>query len=149
MQKSKTSLAVFLFCENKTTSIDWSAVACPTFKLVPFDSSKNAIELRPGYYVFDKTSLSFGFPTFIAWNKLMDVHNSYVENDTINMEIKIEVADPKERDTSILKCDKIETSCTEDCVTNYRFNSDQHQISFGCPITGNLTAKIALVLHYS
>lgn len=116
----ESSLAVYLVYKNKTTSTIWSAVACATFKLMPFDSSENPLECRSGHYVFDQNGLKFGFSKFIGWNELIDMQNSYVKNDAINMDIKIEVADPNEKNKSILKCEKIETCCDEDCVTTYR-----------------------------
>lgn len=118
--KGDTSLAVYLYCENKTTSKNWSAVASAIFKLVPFESNEDPLERHTSHYVFDQNNTNIGYSNFIEWDKLFNVNNFYVQNDTINMHIKIEVADPNERNKSILNCEKIDTCCENDCVTTYR-----------------------------
>ncbi|XP_031635586.1 uncharacterized protein LOC116348660 [Contarinia nasturtii] len=111
--------AVYLCCGNEDASHDWSHTALATVKLLPFEKN---VEPNKGYispYIFGNSHCIFGV-NFIEWERLTNVENGFVRNDTIQMKIKIEVADPNDKDKSILKFDVLDKCCGVGNYTSFR-----------------------------
>ncbi|XP_031632074.1 uncharacterized protein LOC116346271 [Contarinia nasturtii] len=104
-------LAVYLSCENKDASRDWSYTAFATIKVLPFEKNVEPIKGYIPPYIFGKSHRILGMNNFTEWEWLTNVENGFVRNDTIRMKIKIEVTDPNDKDKSILKVDVLDKCC--------------------------------------
>lgn len=113
-------LACYLYCANKNPSEDWSYSASCSFKLLPFDDNRNMIERTIEPYVFDRSGIGFGCLTFIEWNRLLNIENGYIEEDSIKMEFKIEAENPKKVDRSKMIFECVNRSCDGGCLANFR-----------------------------
>ncbi|XP_031635585.1 uncharacterized protein LOC116348659 [Contarinia nasturtii] len=108
-----------LWCTNKNKTRDWSHAAFATVKLLPF---KKNVEPNKGYippYIFGNSNRILGI-NFIEWERLTNVENGFVRNDTIQMKIKIEVADANDKDKSTLKLDVLDNCCGLGSYTSFR-----------------------------
>lgn len=121
----KNSLAVYFCCseidDNDEDSLNRTAPARITIKLIPFDGEKKAFEFDVSPRVFSPSdNFWYGEPEFIQWGDLMRDENKYVRNDTIQLEIRITVEDPNSLNKSILKCESIGKSCGRGSSATYR-----------------------------
>lgn len=105
--ESEALLSVHLHCNIKTQSPNWSYVAIATFKLLPFADNVNAVEYHTSPRVYDLHRFGHGTSKFIRWNKLFDEANSYVKNDTIQLEVKVKAENPNDPHRSRLECEYI------------------------------------------
>lgn len=113
------SLAVFLKCVKDDDLSNWAVPACFTIKLMPFDDETEPFVHHITPCVFNSSCLRYGTPELIQWNELLDDENKYVQNDAIELKIKIVVGDPNYADRSILKFETIDKSC--DCGSHATF----------------------------
>lgn len=90
--ESKQSLSLYLFCAEQDMSL-CSYVASFSAILQSFNPNVAAIEHHYQPCIFDNAGMGYGDP-IIDWNDLFDAEKCYVENDTIILDIKIDVVDP-------------------------------------------------------
>lgn len=112
-------LVARLHCARKGASKQWSHVAVATFKLLPFDSNVTAIEKQTYPWVYDFKGIGYG-ADILRWEEIFDGAKKFVKNDTIKFDIKIEMADPDERNKSELILEEISRSCAVGCKTKLR-----------------------------
>lgn len=112
-------LSIDLYCGISDKSSDWSHVAFATFKLMPISGNVGGIERYLKPYVFDCTEPGFGFPSFIKWIELINNKNNYVKDDTLTLDIKIEVAEPNIENSSKTLFKTNEKCCNEGCLAKY------------------------------
>lgn len=98
---TKQWLAIYLHCLKKDKTADWSYAAVSSFKLKSFRDGK-AVQRHVQPFIFDRSELGFGTGSFIGWNDLINHKNGFVKDDTIKMDITIEVADPSDKTKSEL-----------------------------------------------
>lgn len=70
---------------------NWAAFAECTVKLISSNLNKEAYSQRSMFVFFDKAK-SWGFSSFIEWNKLIDLKNGYVNDDTCIFVITLKMA---------------------------------------------------------
>lgn len=104
-------LGFYLFCKNENESSDWLHTAFVKVTLLPFDKNVNPFEYRNRPNVFSCSENGYGRGKFINWKRLITVRNGFVRDDTIRFEIKIEVADPNDENTSTLNFDVLDKCC--------------------------------------
>lgn len=112
-------LVARLFCAKKDTRPNWKHAATATFKLLSFDVNVNAIERHLIPEVYDSKGTGYG-RWMIQWRDLFNVTKQYVKDDAIKLDIKIEMADPNEKNKSEIALEEIEKSCEEGCLTKFR-----------------------------
>lgn len=105
-------LGVYLRCANRDTSSKWTIVASPTFKLVPFTDSAMPIEVPLMPYVFDSRRMDQGI-RMIRWYNLVDVNSGFMINDSIRLDVQIQMAERNDPSKSKLILEKIDRSCEE------------------------------------
>lgn len=106
------SLAVYLHCKNEGESTNWAYAASALVKLLPFKDNIDPVQCNVGPHIFEKIYCS-GYSILIFWDDLFKDEGAYVENDSIKMNITIEVANPNKGDGSTLEIEKMKRSC--DC----------------------------------
>lgn len=113
-------LGIYLYCSRKINSSKWSRAASATFKLLTFEGNSGTVEklIRPR--VFDYTKTRHGYPNFISWADLFDSERNYVEDDAINLEIKIAADDHQIKDRSTMDFKCIERSCRRACLAKFQ-----------------------------
>lgn len=87
-KNKEAALSIYLRCENKDNSTDWSCLACCSFKLMSFNQGpleRCFTEPRE----FNANQRSYGYTKFILLSELFDQKKNYIENDTIVFEIKV------------------------------------------------------------
>lgn len=112
-------LAARLFCAKKDKSSNWTHAATATFKLFSSAVNVNAIVKHASPYVYDSKGLGYG-DRMIWWPDLFDVTKGYVQDDAIQLDIKIKMADPNKKNKSELTLEEIERNCEEGCLTKFR-----------------------------
>ncbi|XP_031635584.1 uncharacterized protein LOC116348658 [Contarinia nasturtii] len=112
-------LNVYLWCRNKDASRDWSHAAFVTVKLLPSKKNLKPFEKYTMPYIFGSSHRCCGTVDFIKWERLINIENGFVRDDTIRVEIKIEVTDPNYEDKSLLKFDVLDKCC--ECVNRALF----------------------------
>lgn len=115
-------LSVYLNCAITNKSPEWTHVAGATFKLQPLSGKEPVIESLMEPYVFDCLDPSFGFPSFIKWNELLDAENNYVKDDTVTLLTSIDVADPKAANPSKLLFQAMGKCCDGSCSNKYQLS---------------------------
>lgn len=114
------SLAVYLHCAKQDIQIDESYTAAATFQLVPFDINSKSIVHYNDPCVFDSSEIGCGTNSLISWADLIDAKTSYVRDNTIILQIKIEVVDPNDKKMSRLVFDTVDKSCENSCHATFR-----------------------------
>lgn len=89
----KQWLSIYLHCSKKDKTSEWVYPANLTVKLKSFVEEKMSIEQRCEPFIFEKSGTGFGKTNFIEWHNLIDPTKGYLKNDTIELEIKIEIAE--------------------------------------------------------
>ena len=117
----KPWLTTRLYCAKEDTSQQWTHAASATFKLLSFDGKVDAIEKYALPNIYDYRKLGWG-SSMLRWNNLFSAANPYVKDDKITLEVKIEMADPKDPNKSELILEKTDKICVAGCTTKYRFN---------------------------
>lgn len=102
-------LQLFVYCAAEDKPENWTHGAKASINLHSFDGTEDSIEHQIKPYVFKK-NWGFGVSLF-KWDDFLAAKNSFVKNDSINLEITIEAADPDEENKSILLIEDL----TEDC----------------------------------
>lgn len=115
----KNSLAVYLQCTKKDDSSLWTAPACATIKVMPFSDDKIAHIHHITPYVFNSSGASFGTSMLMHWDELLNIEYKFVQDDAIQLKIKIMAEDPNYVERSILKFETIDKSC--DCGSHATF----------------------------
>lgn len=122
VETPKELLAVYLHCEHETDeSTDWSYAASMSVIILSWDKNTPDLDKECSSYVYDSNEGGYGTGSLIEWDELFLKENNYVRNDTINLEIKIEVADPLDEKKSQMKIEKVDQSCKMGCVTTLAF----------------------------
>lgn len=101
--ENKQLLGIYLYCEKEDKLANWSYAASASFKLLKFGDIRTDGEEYMKPFVFDQVEPGFGTTSFITWDDLFDVDKNYVKDDTVNLELKIDVADPFGESRSQLK----------------------------------------------
>lgn len=112
------SLAVYLYCGKKGRP-SYAYAAHALFTLRPFGEGPSAIDYCDPT-IFDNSGIGYGADSLISWRDLFDAEKGYVKNDTIKLDIQIEVADPKNAEKSNLICAIVEKCCEEGCSAKFR-----------------------------
>lgn len=127
-KKDQRTLGIYLYCMNKDATTNWSYSAIATFKLLPIggehgtdadgDATADTIvhQLQP--HIFDCNDLGFGAAELIKWNELM--HKKYRRDDTIKLEIHINVDDPAKSKRCELKLKNLSRRCKSGCLTIFQ-----------------------------
>lgn len=105
----EATIAIYLYCtkENQLSST-WSHTACATFKFLSFNRNVNAFVYHLPPFIFDSVGINnFGCSKIMNWDELLNKDNSYVKDDTMNLDITIEAANPKDPNKSILAYERI------------------------------------------
>lgn len=116
----KQSLGIYLFSAKKDKLLDWTHAAYATFKLIPFDSNKDAITHTMDPMVFTNNGTGYGGFALISWTELFNPQNSFVKDDTITLKIKIKTEDPSVERRSKLQIEYIDRSFTCGYLASYR-----------------------------
>lgn len=113
IEKEVKYLAVFLFCVNEEKSPNWPLSGTATFKLLPFSEHVNPIEHHIATDVFDSPKNGYG-SVLISWNALFNQNKKFVENDSINLEVKVAAENPNDPNRSRLDFECVH-KCCDDC----------------------------------
>lgn len=97
---TKQWLAIYLHCIKDDPSLDWSYAAVSSFKLKSFNSDQRSVECHVQPFIFDRMELGFGTGSFIEWNDLFNAKKGFVNDNTIKMDVTIEVDDPSDANKS-------------------------------------------------
>lgn len=125
---TKTSLAIYLHCrKNYFLSADVTYAASLSVKLLSWDKISPDLFVECLANVYDNSETSYGTSSLIEWDELFSKENSYVRNDTINLEITIKVADPHDERKSEMELEKVHQTCDMGCVTTLRFKVTNFQ----------------------
>ncbi|XP_055296498.1 uncharacterized protein LOC129565537 [Sitodiplosis mosellana] len=119
VEEAEEFLAIYLCCENKDKSPEWTQPAAASFKLLPFNGNSTAKEYHLEPNVFDRIMTSSGCSS-ICWADLFDAANHYVKNDAIDLEVSITVADPNDEYKSDSIFDAIDNCCDSGRVGTFR-----------------------------
>lgn len=114
------SLAVYLFCKKKGETPEWTQPARITFKLLSFISDVVAVEHHVEPIIYDHTKEGWGTGSLIKWNDLIDLNKGYIKNDTISLDVHVEVADSNEATKSYLICSNTEKRNADDWSVKYQ-----------------------------
>lgn len=98
----ENTLGIRLTCLNTDTS-DWSCAASASFELRSFKSSKFTLKgtILPWIFCANENSTS---RTIIKWNDMLNNNDArYVQNDQINIDVKIIAKDLKQSNKTYLK----------------------------------------------
>lgn len=105
----------------KEMQANWTHAACASIKMLShYDCNQKAIEHNITSYVFDNSGLGFGCASLIKWKDLFKNDSSFVKDDSIDLEIKIEAEDSNTTNRSALKFESIDRSSEEGCVASFR-----------------------------
>lgn len=94
ISKDKQSLAANLYCAKTGNSPNGSLSAMASFKLLSLNGDANTISQHIGPCVFNTSGIGYGTSSLIKWHDLLDPNKKYVENDTINLEVKVTPDNP-------------------------------------------------------
>ena len=119
-EEEKPSLGVDLIFVKEDKSLKWSIPAAVLCKLLQFGDNLNAHEKYFGPYAFNRTITNGRGDTLIPWNDLFDDDNKYVKDDTIKLEIKIDVGNPNDPKRSGVQFKCVEKSCDDGCMATFR-----------------------------
>lgn len=114
------TLAVYLFCVEDPDLPKWSYIAHGELRLLSFSSDQEAIEFAIFPYIFDNMYPSFGTDSMIKLRDLYDASNNYVKDDTIRLEIELEVANPNDVHKSELTLESIDKCCEAGGLGTFR-----------------------------
>lgn len=105
----KATIAIYLYCTKENQfSTPWSHTACATFKFLSFNRNVNDFVYHLPSFIFDSFgNNNFGCSKIMNWDELLDKDKSYVKDDTMNLDITIEAANPKDPNKSILTYERI------------------------------------------
>ncbi len=102
-------LSFYLFCTiEQQPNI---RAASGSLKLLSWDEHTADSSLRYVTNVFDENKSGFLFSPSIEWRDLFAEKTKYVQNDTINVEIQLEVPDPTDNRRSTFVLEKIGQCC--------------------------------------
>lgn len=118
--RTQKSLGVYLYCDGKKNTCNWSVTAWATIKLLPFNARQQAFEYNISPYVYDRTTGGYGTCTMIYWNQLFNRFKKYVNNDSIRLEVNIEAQNPYNVYRSFAEIWCIDQSCECCCQANYQ-----------------------------
>lgn len=104
-------LAVYLDCLGYSYLPNWSFTVHAQFKLLSFNSEQNALEYVLAPCIYDVENPSFGELSLIEWRDLFDATKQYVKNNTLRLEITLEVANPNDTHKSKLTLENIDLRC--------------------------------------
>lgn len=113
---NKQWLAIYLHCKKNEQTPKWSCSAFFTVKLKSFDEIEESIEDQCDPYVCNQVQNWIGIPYFIEWCDLLDPIAGYVQNDTIELEIKIKVA----QQNCNLTLDALDKHCENCTMAKYQ-----------------------------
>ncbi|XP_031628118.1 uncharacterized protein LOC116343930 [Contarinia nasturtii] len=121
-QNGQLWLFAVLCCRFKDKSSTWSYNARASIKLLrqQVDHEENSIEKHTTPTSFVRQMKRNPGVYVIRWSDVFDMTKGYVENDTICLEIKIEVADPSEHIKSDLVLENTYKSCKDGCQTKFQ-----------------------------
>lgn len=104
-------VAIYLHCTKVDKSTLWSHAACATFKLLSFNGKKNEFVYHIPPFIFGHLgNRNFGCSNVMKCSELFDKDKGYVKDDTINLDITIEVADPEDPNISVLTYKRIQST---------------------------------------
>lgn len=110
---------IALYCLHEDNSCDWSYAASATLKFLPFNRKMKAEECFVPPCVFNHFGKGYS-ENMIKWRDLFDAENSFVKDDTINLKIEVDVADPNSEDKSILKFELLDKCCEKSGTASIR-----------------------------
>ncbi|XP_037031179.1 uncharacterized protein LOC119070804 [Bradysia coprophila] len=113
-------LGAYLYCAKNDKTSNRNHAAFATFKLMSFLAHFRAFEYSLSPHVFESGGPGHGTACLMKWDNLMDGRKGYVKDDTVVLNIAIEVADPNEMSPPILICTNVEKSCDELCWSTFR-----------------------------
>lgn len=116
--EKRRSLGVYLVCREKDKSPVWPLWGSASFKLVPFSDKVKPVECHCSPFVFDNSTGGFGDQ--FEWDAMFDKTNSFVENDTINLEIHVKAENPNDPKRSGLNFKCIHKCCDNGNLATYR-----------------------------
>lgn len=87
----KHSLAIYLYCTKNDDSTSWAVSAGAVVKLLSFDNKANALKHNISPDIFNSSNLSYGLDEFIQWEELLKDANKYVQNDKIQLELRLRI----------------------------------------------------------
>lgn len=119
IEGSEQLLAIYLHCESKDKSPEWTQPAAASFKLLPFNGNSSAKEYHLEPHIFDRIENASGCSS-IRWADLFDESIHLVKNDAINLEVKIDVADLDDENKSQLIFNGIDNCCDNGRVGTFR-----------------------------
>lgn len=112
---------VFSFqCATQDNSTQWSYAAQISVKLLSFDPLKEAKEYRCEPHIFCNMLPATIEQYLIGWDELFDIEKSFVKDDTIQLDIKIEVADPSGEQRSTIKFEPLDKCCDDGFVAVFK-----------------------------
>lgn len=130
---AKQWLGIYLHCMEKVSSANWSYAAVSSFKLKSFNENQKVVQRHVQPFIFDRTELGFGTGTFIEWNDLINLKNSFVKDDIIKIDITIKVDDPSDNNKSELLFEMVHNS---NCLSKFQLNvtNIQHLMAVRSPL---------------
>lgn len=99
-------LVISLACKSKSQSPGWSRIAYISVELLSFGGQQSAFKKCTSPNVFNGSTSNWD-RWLIKWTDLFDATKKYVENDMINLNVKIVVADPNDKNKSQLNFEGI------------------------------------------
>lgn len=118
--QTRKSLAYYLHQVKENPSAHWSCSAMSLAKLLPVNDDQPALEHFTEPFIFDCSAANFGKTNLIQWERLLNVENGYVKDDTIELEFKIDVEDPNKVNKSKMTVEYIEGNCERGFQTTLR-----------------------------
>lgn len=119
-ERRDEALEVYLHCNEDSHVPNWSYAAHSRFKLLSFNREQDAVELILPPYVYSIDTSIFGDSPLIEWRDLFDETKEYVKDDTIRLEITLEMANPNDVLKSEMKLENIEKCCKKGALGIFR-----------------------------
>lgn len=117
---AKHSIAIYLYSAKEEAPPGWTHAASAVIKLLSFDRDQDPLEYPIEPCVFNANGTGYGEPSLISWDELFDDRKKYVENDSIELDLKIKAEDPNVNNRSKLKLEIIDKSCECDSHAKFR-----------------------------
>lgn len=115
---AKYVLGIYVYCVKEDKLANWSYAAAASFKILTFDGSRTEIEQQISPFVFDQMEAGVGTNPAIPWDDLFNAEKKYVKDDTVSLELKIDVKNPVEETKSELVFDRLSDTKFRLMVTN-------------------------------
>lgn len=133
-EESESFLAINLCVDGRDKTPEWCQSAYASFKLMPFNGNLSSTEYQLEPYVFDCIETTSGCSS-IRWTDLFDLDKYYVKDDTIDLELKIDVADPSDGNKSNLRFESVDNCCDGGRVGTFRaiINNIEHLMAVRTP----------------